>query len=218
MKVHAETETQARRRHKRGPDLLAQYPGNECIRRTLRSARAPGHIDLCRTDFRGRHVETLAGAETFRLAYRVGRSDTVGGTVRCQLTFFMAADGTCRRYAHDSIGGILSAFNRRFRGIAGGVAETFDFLARVLERRAYICSLLLKPTADRAEEAFALLRFLIWDCCLVLRVCQGRNQNQAGNKHETGHERNRATILATGQSPFRAHGWKFAARPSSDQV
>jgi hypothetical protein len=24
--------------------------------------------------------------------------------------------------------------------------------------------------------------------------------------------------LATGQSPFRAHSWKFAARPSSDQV
>jgi hypothetical protein len=24
--------------------------------------------------------------------------------------------------------------------------------------------------------------------------------------------------LAKGQSPFRAHSWKFAARPSSDQV
>jgi hypothetical protein len=62
------------------------------------------------------------------------------------------------------------------------------------------------------------LQFLIGDFCLVLRVCQGRNQNQAGNKHETGYERNRATILATGQSPFRAHSGKFAARPSSDQV
>src|SRR5262249_33752824 len=159
---------------------LAQYPGNECILRTFGSGRASGHIDLCRTDFRSRHVETLAGAETFRLAYRVGRSDTVGGPIWCQMTFFMSADRKCRRYAHDSICRILGAFNRRFRGIAGGVAETFDFLACVLERRAYICSLLLKPTADRAEEAFALLRFLIWDCCLVLRVCQGRNQNQAG--------------------------------------
>src|SRR5262249_60114351 len=101
MKVHAATETQARRRHKRGRDLLAQCPGNECIRRTLGPARSPGQIDLRRTNLCSRHVETLAGAETFRLAYRVGRSDTVGGTILCQLTFFLVPAGHCLRHKHD---------------------------------------------------------------------------------------------------------------------
>jgi hypothetical protein len=82
----------------------------------------------------------------------------------------MTADGACRRYANDSVRRILCTFDRRFRGITCGVTETFDSLARVVERRAHIRSLRLKPAANGPEKAFALLRLLTWGC-LILRDC-----------------------------------------------
>lgn len=99
----------------------------------------------------------------------------------------MTGDGACRRYANDSVRRILCTFDRRFRGIAGGVTETFDSLARIVERRAHICSLLLKPATNGPEKTFALLWLLIWGC-LVLRDCQSRYQNQTGYEHRTGYK------------------------------
>jgi hypothetical protein len=115
----------------------------------------------------------LPEPKPFALQIAVCRGDAVGRAIRRQLAFLMTTDGACRRYANDSISRILCTFDRRFCGIASGVTETFDPLARVVERRAHICGLLLKPAANGPEKPLALLRLLIWGW-LVLRDCQSR--------------------------------------------
>ena len=184
--------------------LLAKSAGNECVSGTPGPTRSPRQVDFCGTNLGRCHIEALAGREAFRLTYCVSRGNAVGRTVRRQLAFLMTTDGACRWNASHCIGSISGAFDRRFRSVARSAAETFDPLTRVLERRAHVCGLLLKPTADGCEKAFALLRFLIRSG-LFLRDGQRRYQHQSGCKQKSECKRSRARIGMKGQSPFDAH-------------